>query len=393
MTEAIATVIVLEVFSARRNDAAFLAKMTRFVRMNVVTVAAANNPDTFAEKPDPKSPEEFGSWLAECGFPLSAIRDAYWIGMRQLIDQWAKRYWVDLIPHGTRDEKSLSDHVWAFTSAVFDFTESGARRAEGAYEQMRADLYSRGVLYRRDLVTDVLTGNPCGRVADIETALGYRISGTHIGVLVDAPDHVGASEALRAAKLASRAAAFLVVMLDTPQLAAWFNYAQIGSETVALLHKELRQTDLRISVGRPHRGLPGFIRTHRQAKHVEELRNALDESKLFLYYEEFALEAMFLRDLPAAAAFAIDELGELAEHSPRARTIRQTLLAWLSSGSRTATASELGVHENTVRQRLNFAAEVLGPDFVSRRSELLVALRVCRAVGTESLALKAAGAH
>jgi DNA-binding PucR family transcriptional regulator len=86
-----------------------------------------------------------------------------------------------------------------------------------------------------------------------------------------------------------------------------------------------------------------------------------------------------------AAAFASDELGTLIDHSPRAETIRETLFVWLLSGSRTATASELKVHENTVRQRLHFVAEELGPSFASRRSELLAALRICRAMGVDAI--------
>jgi hypothetical protein len=43
------------------------------------------------------------------------------------------------------------------------------------------------------------------------------------------------------------------------------------------------------------------------------------------------------------------------------------------------------VHENTVRQRLHFVAEELGPSFASRRSELLAALRICRAMGVDAI--------
>jgi sugar diacid utilization regulator len=61
--------------------------------------------------------------------------------------------------------------------------------------------------------------------------------------------------------------------------------------------------------------------------------------------------------------------------------MRETLYTWLSTGSRTATATRLGVHENTVRQRLQSAVDVLGTNYLERRAELLSALKIRCALG------------
>ncbi|MFE5136289.1 helix-turn-helix domain-containing protein [Streptomyces fagopyri] len=104
-----------------------------------------------------------------------------------------------------------------------------------------------------------------------------------------------------------------------------------------------------------------------------------------LSFCELALESVLSRDSAAATAYALDELGELAADTVRAERMRETLYVWLRSGSRTVTAARPGVHENTVRMRPASVAETLGPDHLERRTELLVALRLCRAPGASGL--------
>lgn len=142
----------------------------------------------------------------------------------------------------------------------------------------------------------------------------------------------------------------------------------------------------RTAVGGPHTGLAGFCRAHGEARRVEELRDVLVTDRNSLSFDGLALDALLLHDVPAAAAYALDELGELAADTPRAEKIRETLHAFLASGSQTSTASLLGVHENTVRLRLQAVAETLGPHYAERRTELLVALRLCRRLGAARLA-------
>jgi DNA-binding PucR family transcriptional regulator len=107
------------------------------------------------------------------------------------------------------------------------------------------------------------------------------------------------------------------------------------------------------------------------------------------------LEELLLDEAQAAHRFVVEELGELADDTERARRIRETLLASLSTGSQARAAAELGVHENTVRLRIRSATEKLGDDLANRRTELLVALRLRHALGApgkpEVTAVPAAG--
>jgi PucR C-terminal helix-turn-helix domain len=80
----------------------------------------------------------------------------------------------------------------------------------------------------------------------------------------------------------------------------------------------------------------------------------------------------------SARDFLTDELGPLLAGDSFARRLRETLLAWLMMGSHGSAAAMLGVHENTVRNRLRAAQELLGVPLTGRRTELMVALRLER---------------
>lgn len=385
MTMEITQCIVLEVFPSRRNDLRFYTAVKRSVRMHIVTVAAVYNGKATIEGSGPDSPDQCGAWLAECGFPKSTAQESYWVGMRRMLELWAKRDWFGLLRPGANGKQASTELIMLVTAISFDLAELGLRRAGAAYDQAAAKLRDSGLLQRRQLISDIVQERVPGRVSDFEVSLSYRLSGTHIGLLLEPCPAERVHQVIRKVQALSKARDSLLVMLDSHKWAAWLNYPHITHDTAETLCEAMADAGLQVSVGDPHVGLTGFRCTHLKAQKAEGLRHVLAEAKPHLVYRELALESVLLDNPTTAAAFASDELGTLIDHSPRAETIRETLFVWLLSGSRTATASELKVHENTVRQRLHFVAEELGPSFASRRSELLAALRICRAMGVDAI--------
>jgi DNA-binding PucR family transcriptional regulator len=136
-----------------------------------------------------------------------------------------------------------------------------------------------------------------------------------------------------------------------------------------------------VTLGDPRRGRGGFRTSHESARRTAALRGSLHTAGPCLSAHQLRLEALLLESPEASRRFVTEELGGLAADTERAGRTRDTLLAWLSSGSQAQAAVELGVHENTVRQRIRYAAEELGTTPSERRTELLVALRLCAALG------------
>jgi DNA-binding PucR family transcriptional regulator len=72
-----------------------------------------------------------------------------------------------------------------------------------------------------------------------------------------------------------------------------------------------------------------------------------------------------------------DELGSLADGTSSSERIAETLAAYFAEGSSPArTAKRLGIHENTVANRIAKAETMLGYPIERRRLELALALRM-----------------
>jgi DNA-binding PucR family transcriptional regulator len=102
------------------------------------------------------------------------------------------------------------------------------------------------------------------------------------------------------------------------------------------------------------------------------------ESARCVWAHEVRLEALLLNDEDRAREFLADELGRLGAPEACAARLRETLLAWLATGSHVSAAAMLRVHENTVRNRIRAAEALLGTPLMGRRTELQVALRLER---------------
>ncbi|MEV4420725.1 helix-turn-helix domain-containing protein, partial [Patulibacter sp. NPDC049589] len=93
------------------------------------------------------------------------------------------------------------------------------------------------------------------------------------------------------------------------------------------------------------------------------------------------------RDLDAARAFVTSELGGLAGGGATGERSREALLAVVApQGGLAAAARVLGVHRNTVLQRVRRAEELRGRPATERPAELHAALLLAAVLGPAALA-------
>ena len=94
------------------------------------------------------------------------------------------------------------------------------------------------------------------------------------------------------------------------------------------------------------------------------------------------VEALISENQEEACNFVARELGELNEETTSSRRIRETLAAYFASEHNAASAAaKLGIHQQTVANRLRAAEERLGHQIGTRRLELELALRLRRTIG------------
>jgi len=139
---------------------------------------------------------------------------------------------------------------------------------------------------------------------------------------------------------------------------------------------------VRISIGIPAHGPAGFRDSHVQAQRARRIIELSDRGIPVMSYAEVALVDTMSGDLDVARAFVAAELGALGARGRREEEERRALLAVLDAqGGLAAAAEELGVHRNTVLQRMHRAEERRGRPATERVAELHAALRLVHMLG------------
>lgn len=283
----------------------------------------------------------------------------------------ALRVFIDLERYGFRYIDRISSLVAAEYVAELDRRQNQAR-AE-----------------RDDVVRALLAGERVD-MARAERVLSHRLTGRQIGFVCWADDR-GVDLDGFARKLGRfLGAGHPLVVADGP-LAVWGWVSITGDVRTSLTGMATEfsgeSENVHIAVGSPHPGPAGFRTTHLEAlrtRRVVELSGRPAPS--ITEFRDVALVDAVSRDLDAARAFVAAQLGDLARDDTKLRDERATLLAVLDAqGSLTTAARVLGIHKNTVLQRMRRAEERMGRPATVNVAELHAALLVCDVLGASVL--------
>ncbi|KHO22065.1 PucR family transcriptional regulator [Mycolicibacterium setense] len=283
----------------------------------------------------------------------------------------ALRTFVDLERYGFRYIDRISSLVAAEYVAELDRRQNQAR-AE-----------------RDDVVRALLAGERIDN-ARAERVLSHRLTGRQIGFACWTDDRGVDLEGLARQVGRSLGSAHSLVVTDGP-LGVWGWVSLTGSPRTPLTGMATEWAGggekVHIAVGSPHPGSAGFRTSHLEAlrtRRVIELSGRAAPS--ITEFSDIALVDAISRDLDAARAFVAAQLGDLARDAAKERDERTTLLAVLDAqGSLTAAAQTLGVHKNTVLQRMRRAEDRRGRAATIKVAELHAALLVCDVLGASVL--------
>jgi DNA-binding PucR family transcriptional regulator len=241
---------------------------------------------------------------------------------------------------------------------------------------------------RRAVLTQLLDGTEEGDRVELERALGYPLRSTHLAVIAEAADRAQLERHLATWQAAADASGTLLLQRAARRWVVWLGRsAPYRARELQGLSQALARSGLRVAGGEPWPGIDGLRRTHEEASMAASVQRALGPGvEAVLWYRDVRLEALLLADESRARRFVIEELGPLAGADPRLARIRETLLVSLSTGTHVGAAALLGVHENTVRNRIRQAEEMLPGAMTGRRTELQVALRLERVLGRGAVA-------
>jgi DNA-binding PucR family transcriptional regulator len=268
-------------------------------------------------------------------------------------------------------------HVaWERLSRWMDSTIDGLVQV---YQDER-DRWLRGALARRaEVVKTILEGHDID-LAHAETILGHNLRYYQTAFTVRATERESPGSELDLEGLAGDLAAALggarafTVPSGANGLWGWVASPQPPDRS-ALAGWPSRHLAALVAVGRSIPGVEGFRRSHRDAVAAQRAAVTLRSPATLTRYEDVELVSLLSTDPETMRAFVADELGELAAPGPRHQRLRETGLAFLQSNANaTATAGLLGVHRNTVHNRVTRIEEILRRPLDPSRVQLQLAL-------------------
>jgi sugar diacid utilization regulator len=311
---------------------------------------------------------------AQLDVPESEVERAYRIGTGAL---WAE--WFEFArAHAEETGASLADLVGGPMTTIIRYTDHILSSVIARYETIRTELHRTRRDLRRLTIKQILDGSIAEITDDLSGTLDYPLGDTHIALLLETGSGRPPDREVAALRSAGNARGSLVLQHGAQSWIVWLGFRHgFGNAQRSRLRRAVAETGFTVAAGEPCTGLPGLRRTREQALEAARVQRALGpEGHRCLWAREVRLEALLLNDEQRARDFVAEELGQLASEDPQAARLRETLLAWLATGSHVSAAAMLGVHENTVRNRIRAAEDILGSSLLPRRTELQVALRL-----------------
>jgi hypothetical protein len=306
-------------------------------------------------------------------------------------------HFVERVHSDPRFSMTASTAIEEGARWLFAFVGALTREIAERYAEERERWIRSTAAARLRDVRAVLSGEATD-AAVFSARLRYPLHRTHLAVVLwtdagVAVDREPAQAMLErtAVELAGAlgATSTLVVGLEDDVVAAWMAGVRpaaaeqiqeiaLGRQRAQGAQGAQRAQRVHGACGLPGAGIGGFRKSHGQAMHARRVARLADSpSGMIVSYDEVALTAIATADLEQAREFAQRELGGMRDSSDEARRLAATVRIYLEEGaSARRAAARLHVHENTIKNRIRTAEELLGHPVTTRVAELLLALRI-----------------
>lgn len=303
------------------------------------------------------------------GTPLPFLLDGYRAVHQALWDRWA-----ELVRSETVQPESKDDVAGRGSDFFFAYAGRLSTLAETEYSAERERMLRSTETIQAEAICALLEGDETQAAR-----LDHPVAGHNIG-LVGKGRGLADLLPLLARELDCRL--LILDVLPDPWW-AWLGRSRPFEPNVrGELAKVAASSGSRVGVGDELAGAAGFRESHRQA--TTALR-ACQDGRPVVDYGDVAVEDLAMRDPDAARAFVSRELDAIAGEDQRSRRLRETLAAYFNSESNArVTAKQLGIHQQTVAQRLAAIEQRLGHGIGPRRVELGLALRLIKHLESEA---------
>ncbi len=356
-----------------------VAAVRELIAVFARTVARGDDPGALIV---PEQALEHARMFVRRGVDLSLLIRTYRVGHAVMWDVWLRTLDAHVADPAAR--LAARDRTG---DAFFRFIDTVAGRVVEEYHAERERWSQSAASRRLETVRDLLDGQP----TEIDAAsriLGRELRGTHLAFVVwQGPEHdaTGAPPRLRRAAEAFAAERGdgrpLLVPVGHRVLWGWCGAGR--APRVAAPAGTAFQDGVRVAYGEPAAGVDGFRTSHRQALAARRVAVQAVTPRPETAWTDVAVLALLSADQELSREFARRELAGLHGDDPGTVRLRETLAVYLREGEHVGrTAAQLGIHVNTVANRLRQCEAAIGRPLPARRTELHAALTLREGVGT-----------
>lgn len=296
--------------------------------------------------------------------------------------------WDEFLAEQSPSPELLTQATSLSRDMTFAWIDALSERLTDEYERERDLLVRTGETQRAHAIAALLEGGPVD-TDQLSRTLRYELSRWHTALVLWTPESgddpwprlEAASNEIARALGASGA---LTLTASATSLHAW-----VGTITApdirAITPSGLEGVS--VAVGDPAVGAAGFRQSHRDALDARQVAaSRARRPGAITRYRSVELAAMLVHDPERTRRFVRAQLGELALDDDHCGRLRATLRVYLDEHcSRLATAERLGVHPNTIGNRIRACQELLDRDLGNGSLELHAALALADQLGSPVL--------
>ncbi|ORA37259.1 PucR family transcriptional regulator [Mycobacterium aquaticum] len=382
---------LVDAISELRDEEQLQQLLRDTVETNVETFFAAVRHGISVQNVEPPAAAlEYSRRLAQREVSANALTRAYRLGHRA-----ALRFILDEVRAADLDP-ALGLAVYELMESVsFDYIDQISLRVVEEYQHERDRWLESRNSVRASRVRDLLASGDEVDVDAAAMAIRYPLRRIHLAAVAWCDESGDGDELSSMERYFNRFAESIgaqenPLFISVDRVTAWV-WIPVPGEAADDVVNRLRVfgDGPFLGVGNPLPGVDGFRRSHRQAQDARTVAVAAGAALCRFTAagdSGVAVAALLGGNVESAAQWVTDVLGPLAEPTENDERLRETLRAFLGSGSSyKAAAEDLHLHTNSVKYRVSRAVERRGRPITDDRLDVEVALLLCHYFGATLL--------
>jgi len=331
----------------------------------------------------PSAAKEYARRLAQHGGPIHALVRAYRLGQDRLLrESFAHIYRMF-------DDFEASLIYQRFVAQTFAYIDSISEEIISVYQEEREGWLTDQQVLRADLLRQVIAGQAID-FGPAEKTLGYTLRQWHLAAVIWTVENHDVElsrierDVVRLAHHLGCGGRPLVFAQDRSSAWAWFPFGPREPDQILFASAvEELVIPLRFALGDPSRDVAGFQLTLHQAQRAHDVACLAGLfAPAVLAYPEVSAVSLLTTDLPSTREWVGTTLGSLAIDDENHALLRETLRVFFAHGSSyTAAATQLMMHKNSVKYRVEKASQERGRPIIHDRMDVELALAACHWLG------------